>query len=188
MRYRGMNGNATSYTLNVSNWGGSFVWCDCRCLAVSIPHPLFQFVCTCTRAHIYFFFRRRNFTADDRVAVGFRDWHASMTGTVSCHSSPIAGRWNASRNSHPCVKSHVRDFDGFVATKVNGWSYHGSVSMVTDGFTVPLVEAFLCFTLFLFFHPFFENITVSIESFTDFRSSHWNRRNFWIDKDIFFFS
>lgn len=26
MRYRGMNGHATSYTLNVPNWGESFVW------------------------------------------------------------------------------------------------------------------------------------------------------------------
>lgn len=82
-------------------------------LSGSFDPPSSLSVCVYMHARAYiFFFLRRNFTADDRVAVGFRDWHASMTGTVSCHSSPVVGRWNASRNSHPCVKSHVRDFDG----------------------------------------------------------------------------
>lgn len=51
------------------------------------PPPSVRVYCVCAYVYMRIFFRRRNFTADDRAAAGFRDWHASMTGTVSCHSS-----------------------------------------------------------------------------------------------------
>lgn len=106
MRYRGMNGNATSYALNVPNWEGSFVWCDRRGgspwqFPPSVPSALCFFLC------------RRNFTADDRSncapvpVIGTHQWQEPCPNPR--HSSP--SRWNGPRDGRPRVKSHIWDFD-----------------------------------------------------------------------------